>query len=247
VPTNEPLLLDWRCPTCNVVSNSKGVAFSSARAVSLHIAGKIKIGDSTHKQWATRNIGDSIQTIRYGSINDLAAEIEPAVLKARQVSSKEIEELILSKIEERDANEEPNVLAYRYMRNIEVPLHKCVHQALVEQYGANEVEWWVKGVPLAIRRECVQRREESNQREEPYHYTFLIDIKTIIEKNRATFEDRLRAVSKHPNHQKEFLDSIGKCNDIRNRVMHTMHEISEDDLSFLKQFCVFVAQFTKAI
>ncbi|MBI2831373.1 MAG: hypothetical protein HYX79_03855 [Chloroflexi bacterium] len=233
--------LDWRCPACNIGTNSEGVAFSSARAVSLHIAGKIKTGDSTHRQWAVGRVGDNIQTLRYETINTLAAEIEPSIIEARQI----IEELILRSIEERDANEEPNVLAYRYIRNIEVPLHKCIRQTLVDGYGANEDEWWVKGIPLAIRRDCANRKEESTPREEPYHYTYLIDLKTIIEKNRTLFENRLRTVNKQTNHQREFLDGIGKCNDIRNRVMHTMHEISDDDLSFLKQFCSLVKQFSE--
>lgn len=243
--TSEPEFVDWRCPACNSGTNSLGAAFSGARAVSLHIAGKIKTGDSTHRQWAVRTVGDIIQTLRYETINTLGREIEPSIIEARQIFTREREELILRKIEERDANEEPNVLAYRYITNIEVPIHKCVRQTLVDTYGANEDEWWVKGIPAATRRDCASRREESTNREELYSYTYLIDLKTIIEKNRTLFEKRLRAVSKQTNHQKEFLDGIGKCNGIRNRVMHTIHEICDDDLSFLRQFCLLVKKFSE--
>lgn len=239
----EPVPIDWRCPACNAGTNSQGVALSSARAVSLHIAGKIKTGDSTHRQWAAKTVGDTIQALRYESINTLAAEIEPSVIEARQVLAREMEALILRKIEERDTNEEPNVLAYRYVRNIEIPLHKCIRQTLVDRLGSREDEWWVRGIPLTIRRECANRREESTNREESYHYTDLIDLKTIIEKNRTLFENRLRAVGKQMNHQREFLDGVGKCNDIRKRVMHPVHQISGDDLSFLRNFCESVKAF----
>ena len=102
----------------------------------------------------------------------------------------------------------------------------------------------MKGIPLTIRRDCAHRREESPNREELYHYTDLIDLKTIIEKNRTFFENSLRAISRQTNHQREFLEGVGKCNDIRNRVMHTVHEISDDDLSFLRQFCSLVKLFS---
>jgi hypothetical protein len=119
-----------------------------------------------------------------------------------------------------------------------------VRQTLAEAYGENEDAWWVQGVPATIRRDCACRREDSLKREELYAYAYLIDIKTIIEKNRKLFESRSYAINKQPIQQKEFLDGIIKCNEIRNRVMHTMHEVSEDDVSFLKQFCASVKTFT---
>lgn len=229
----------WQCPSCSVTTNSQGIALSGSRAVSLHVAGKIKSGDPTHRQWATREVGEVIQALRYGSINTLADEIEPRVIDI----NRELEKLILHKLEERDANDEPNVLAYRYIANIEIPLHKCVRQALMEMYGEGEDEWWAKGVPMTIRKDCASRREESARREELYAHTYLIDLKTIVEKNRALFESRLHAVNKQANLQKEFLDGITKCNEIRNRVMHTMHPISEEDLSFLRQMRALVRIF----
>ena len=106
--------------------------------------------------------------LRYETINNLGKEIQPSVIKANQILIREREELILRKIEERDAKEEPNVLAYRYMKNIEIPMHRCVRQTLQETYGEEEDEWWTKGIPATIRCDCAVRREESAEREEPY-------------------------------------------------------------------------------
>jgi hypothetical protein len=163
--------------------NSQGSPLVGSRAVALHIAGKIKTGDNTHRRWAINNVGDNIYDSEiYRTINTLAYEIESYVIDANQARIRQEEERIQRIIEERDANEEPRVLAYRYIESIETNLHQCVCQTLQDAYGESEDDWWVKGVPTNIRVECAKRREESTQREELYNYTALIHLKTIIEK-----------------------------------------------------------------
>jgi hypothetical protein len=234
----ESELNEWRCPACNTNTNSLGRAFTGSRATALHVAGKIKTGDHAHRQWAIKTVGDTIYdpgTCK--TINTLADVIELDVMKINQARIRQEEERIQRIIEQRDANKEPKVLAYRYIQYIETSLHQCIRETLQGAYGGDEDEWWVKGVPTNIRVQCANRREESTQREELYSYTDLIHLKVIIEKNRKLFEPRLLSVSKHTNQQKEFLDNIARSNDIRIRVMHTIRSlISSEEISFLKQF-----------
>jgi hypothetical protein len=240
-------LSDWLCPACNSNSNSLGIVFSRPRGIALHVAGKIKTGDHTHSQWARKNINEDIYRPEiYKTINTLASVIEPKVIEINNDRNKREEERMQRIIEERDANEEPKVLAYKHITYIENQLHQCVCRILKESYGHNEDEWWVKGISSTIRVECAKRREESTPREELFSYTDLIHLKIIIEKNRSIFEPRLLSVHKRPNKQKEFLDGIARCNDIRNRVMHTIRSlVSTEDISFLKQFRSLVTIFVK--
>lgn len=174
---------DWRCPACHINTNSQGILCESARAIALHVAGKIRGGDNTHKKWAISNIGNVIYDPEVNkTINTLADAIKSTVITINLARIKQEEERIQLIIEEREASEEPKVLAYRYIGFIETNLHQFICKTLQEAEGMNENEWWVKSVPTNIRIECAKRREEDNQGEVIYNYTNLIDLKTIIEK-----------------------------------------------------------------
>jgi hypothetical protein len=48
--------------------------------------------------------------------------------------------------------------------------------------------WWRKGVPEAVRKECVTRKEgDGEPLEDPYRYTMFINLGTIIGKNWEIF------------------------------------------------------------
>lgn len=238
---------EWRCPACNTNTNSQGVALSGSRATALHVAGKIKTGDHTHGQWAKKTIGENIYDPDiYRTINTVADVVEPIIMKLNRLRIRQEEERIQRKIEQRDANEEPKVLAYRHIQFIETNLHRCICQTLRQAYGENEEEWWVKGVPMNIRVECAKRREQSTPREELYSYTDLMHLKAVIEKNPRIFKPRLLLLGKRANKQNEFLDNIATTNDIRRKVAHTIRsEISSEEISFLKKFSDSVKIFTQ--
>ena len=74
---------------------------------------------------------------------------------------------------------------YEDIRTIEVGLHKLIRRGLEEKFGSSESGWWREGVPLGVRKKCVERREEDDSKEwpQPYCYTDLIDLKTILDSN----------------------------------------------------------------
>ena len=227
---------EWQCPVCGTERNSRGALLSSARAVSLHVAGKIRIGDGAHRQWGRQCAGDIIfDSYVQSSINNLADELETSVREENEVRRRDELARIRELATGRDAVEEPNVIAYKSIYQLETSLHGCVRQSLEHEFGEDETQWWVKGVPSQIRAECASRREEDPDREELYAYTDLVHLKKIIDRHWRLFEARLGRISDNDDSKKEFLDRLGKCNQVRNRVMHTVRmPVSSEDVLFLQ-------------
>ena len=239
--------LDWLCPVCNSDTNSLGMPFSGSRAVALHVAGKIRTGDSLHRSWATGKIGSAIDEPKVKhSINTLADQLEWHVSEDNRTRRQKDEERIKSLVEEEKAKEDPRVLAYKYVEGIERSLHRHVKQTLQASLGEDEKGWWVQGVPPQIRTACAKKREEDPLREELYIYTDLIDLMMIIDKNWEIFMPSFRQVHGSLNSKKKFLTGIAKTNEIRNRVMHPIRMIApEEDILFLGQFSDTIKQFVQ--
>jgi len=187
---------DWACPACGTSINSSGEPMVGARAVSLHIAGKIRRNDGIHRQWALNAVGEIInESYAQRSINTLGDTLRSAVNEENK-ARREFEE---EKLAHQDSAHE-NILdidgpvnkARDLIEFLEIKLHKFVRHILEETYGLDETCWWVQGVPLEIRKGCVTRREDSDDRKEPYLYTYLGDLFTIIEKNWNYFEPHFR-------------------------------------------------------
>jgi hypothetical protein len=230
---------DWRCPACNADANSSGVGFVSSRAVALHVAGKLRTGDHTHRKWAQNKIGD---LDFYAPINQLGSFIEPIVVQVnRDRALKEIikvELAIAKRQKDKKAQpEDPGVAAYRLLSNIEKTIHEYLKDVLVKSLGESESEWWAKGVPYKIRSECVQRKEQDTMREEPYSYVDLTHLREIIEFKPNFYIDGFSAVQKKGKNKQEFLSGLSHANEIRRRVMHTIRApITDDDITFLEEF-----------
>jgi hypothetical protein len=63
---------------------------------------------------------------------------------------------------------------YDYIRNIELTLHGLVRTLLFVEF---KKDWWRKGIPVNIRKDCVSRKEEDLEPvEEPYCYTTLTNL-----------------------------------------------------------------------
>lgn len=123
---------------------------------------------------------------------------------------------------------------YDYIRKIELTLHDILKEVLVAKYGG---DWWRKGVPLNIRKECVARKEEDEKPvKDPYCYTTFINLGVIIEKNWGIFG--LVLPPKLTINKKDLLKNFGKINNIRNRVMHPVktREFTEEEFYFVHDF-----------
>jgi hypothetical protein len=169
--------------------------------VAAHVAGKVLYSnDKLHKAWVRRKLGD----VRASTIPKLA---EALTLPLHD----ELERLKASNVEQTPLS---------YAHESELLLHNFVKSALVRHFGVEGDRWWVDGVPLAVRQECAARREGDVARDEPYSYMYLIDLRSILEKNWALFMSNLQNVRQSVASKKEFFDQLISLNEIRNRYSH---------------------------
>jgi len=86
-----------------------------------------------------------------------------------------------------------------------------------------------------IRKSCVLRREDDEKRlEDPWYYTYLIDLREIFDKRWPHFVDKLPKLVSFD--KKKFLSNLVRLNNIRNSVMHPVRgEIpSQGDFEFVR-------------
>jgi|GEM_PF-1316682 len=122
---------------------------------------------------------------------------------------------------------------YYELYNLEKTLHSSVKNILEIEFGTNEMGWW-RNIPLKVRNNCNNRREEDSKPVEPYNYTTLIDKLSIIEKNWNLFAEN---ILKNFKSKKNFHDEFVRTNEIRNRVMHPIkYSPSINDLFIVNKF-----------
>ena len=109
---------------------------------------------------------------------------------------------------------------YGLLRNLERQLHKYIRETLEGSVGAEN--FWRK-LPLKVRTECAQRREEDDDpQDDLYVYTTFIHLRDIFDKEWRLLSKNL---PKKTSHDKQgFLLEFVKINKIRNRVMHPIYE-----------------------
>jgi hypothetical protein len=195
------------CPVCDAAANRAGSPFVSEWAVASHVAGCIRAGDKLHKSWARTNAPD---------------------VDLRQTVPR-LAEALLWKLREAAASARPTLSGHdqtpiAVLQQFELKLHQYVCQRLKEHFGSEGEAWWVKGVPLQIRQDCAQRRETDPERSEPHQYMYLIDLKSIMDKNWALFEeDHARLRTAVPDFQKKLLlYFLSQINEVRNRHSHPL-------------------------
>lgn len=123
---------------------------------------------------------------------------------------------------------------YEYIREIEVTLHDMIKEVLVVEFGD---DWWRKGVPLSIRKDCVSRREEDVVPVgDPYCYTTFIHLSMIIDKHWKFFNSVLP--SELADNKKHLLKQLNEINSIRNVVMHPVKNVilTQEKFCFIHDF-----------
>jgi hypothetical protein len=212
------------CPICGKSTNSSGKSLVSDHAVACHIAAKGKTGDRLHKSWA---LGKSPMTNFKASVPQIADIIEWAVVEAR----KERIQTVLKDQKIRSP--------YEKIAAIERKVHGFIEITLKKEIGNSEQEWWVKGIPEKIRIDCQTLCEKDKRKQPPYCYTYLINLKEILDYNWKIFEKHHTQIVKQCKSKKDFLDAFHKLNDIRNTFYHPTRELEnlpEEDSLFLDWF-----------
>ena len=241
---------EWVCPVCQTHKNLTGSIFSGPTAVSLHVAGKIRTGDRQHKSWAREVLGESVDdpsVLR--SINTLGDALFTPVKEANKLRKMLENEKLERLMQDRLPANKPSVQAYVYISESESSLHRFVKVQLMQELGEDENDWWMKGIPHSIRVRCVTTREDDASREEPYSYTNLIDLGTIISKNWRIFETCFRPFREEVKSKSDVESMICQVNEIRKKVFHstspTRMELADEEISFLRSFHELVEKLTK--
>ncbi len=214
----------WSCPVCNASGGASGL-FVSDWSVACHIAGKARTGDRLHKSWALSKISDLDVK---ATLPKIAERLTWAVVEAQR--EQELKESL-----QNQRLQGP----YERISSIEKRLHKFLENTLKREYRESEDGWWVKGLPLPVRQKCVNRREEAMQRQDPYAYTDLIDLQSILNNNWRSVEVNFQRISKQCKSKNEFLNSLGKLNEIRKVIFHPVREqdqLSSEETQFLDWF-----------
>lgn len=123
---------------------------------------------------------------------------------------------------------------YERISDLEVGLHQHIRDVLIKEFGDIESAWWRNGVPLAVRKACVQAREEDAEPvNSPFAYTTFIHLSEVIDKNWKLFSANLP--KSFVANKQEFLAELKKLNSIRNAVMHPVKGKSwdQDDFAFV--------------
>lgn len=124
---------------------------------------------------------------------------------------------------------------YELISELEYTLHTKIKHVLVQKFGKGERGWWRKGVPENVRADCAAAQErDTDFYEDPYGYTTLIHLATILVKQWEIFMSRVPLeIAK----DKKLLEkNLKKLNSIRNRVMHPVRggPPTEQDFEFVK-------------
>jgi hypothetical protein len=133
---------------------------------------------------------------------------------------------------------------YEYISVTEVGIHRLVRRRLEREFGTTDDAWWRKGIPGQLRVRCVSRREEDEDPADPYSYTTLIDLLTVMTSNWPLFQNELP--ERYGPNRRQLEKDMARLNGIRNSVMHPVKERkwTEDDFVFVRQMWAMFA--TKA-
>jgi hypothetical protein len=122
---------------------------------------------------------------------------------------------------------------YEYVSEIEIALHDLVSRVLRQAFGEEESGYWRKGVSVAIRKKCQERREGDEEPcDFPLQYTTLIELSQVIGDNWTLFQQLLP--TEYRSNRKVLTTDFARLNWIRNAVMHPVkrRRWSESDFQF---------------
>ena len=129
----------------------------------------------------------------------------------------------------------PILLNHALIEWLENALRDLIQEVLSRKYGE---EWWWEGVDINTRKECAERKQEAQLKEERKLSELLfIDVHTsaeIIEKKKKIFTPILGKTEID-----ELINRLKKLIPIRNAIMHCKGQyLSEERISRLKESCI---------
>lgn len=124
---------------------------------------------------------------------------------------------------------------YVYITDIEKTFHGLIKMILQKHYGAEEEDWWRKGIPEAVRIDCVKSREQDDTLLDQYCYTTFVHLKQIIEQKWSIFKEHLPL--EESSNKKSLIQTFDRLNNIRNKVMHPVKQSTPtyDEFEFVRE------------
>jgi hypothetical protein len=120
--------------------------------------------------------------------------------------------------------------AFHSVISIESALHRLIKASLIEEF---DIDWWEKGIPLKIRKNCI-RRDKTGDISGLFHYTTFRDLYKILERDEIFTPVWFL---KHLGDKTTFLKNIEKTIQLRNNIFHPVKTINlkDDDYVFLTE------------
>jgi DGQHR domain-containing protein len=137
----------------------------------------------------------------------------------------------------REAEAQTNVKAKAITDKLELMLQQTVLEELKREYGSEESQWWMNGVPSSVRKKVSNTYEEDNgSRGSKEFYLDLLDYRRIILDNWNIFADLLGYGKPNASKDKR-TDWIDDINDSRKIVAHPSsgRSVSLDQLDRLQE------------
>ena len=120
----------------------------------------------------------------------------------------------------RNEKAETNKHAKELLDKIELLIQSTVLSELKQQFGPEEIGWWLRGVPLAVRKDVSTRFEEDGgRRGGKEHYFTLIHYRAIVTHNWQVF-DKIFGYGKKNVGKEKGTDWMRELNEFRNAVAH---------------------------
>jgi len=129
-----------------------------------------------------------------------------------------------------------NKNAREIVEYIEITLQRLVLGELQREFGADQSQWWILGIPKQIRVEATKSWEDDNRhRGEPWLYFNLIDYRKIALANWPLFQNILGFGKGNKDRRTGWIIYV---NDIRNSLSHVTSgvSISIDQLNQLQEY-----------
>ena len=106
------------------------------------------------------------------------------------------------------------------LNQIEVILYEWILDGLNKRYGP---DWWTKGVPVNLRKQCVVRAEEEGKGISPEAYFTFIDLRVIVQSNWDIFGPSIEKISRETGKQRS-TEWLVELNEARNIWAHPIKQ-----------------------
>jgi DNA sulfur modification protein DndB len=132
--------------------------------------------------------------------------------------------------------EQTNVRAKEIVDRIEIGLHRFIFEELRRELGSEESQWWIDGIPKAVRLKATSRFEDDDgKRGGKEFYVDLIDYRPIVQHNWSLFGTTLGYGSGNKEKKTSWMNFL---NEKRRIVAHASSgtTISLDELAQLEEY-----------